>query len=99
SHKLNLAEVGLTLGYIAVIFSWTFVNTTTIAGIKFSPKYYADRAGDIAASQLPIMLALGMRNNIISWLTGVSFTKLNYFHRMAARVLCILIWIHAGGRV
>ncbi|KAF8809124.1 hypothetical protein BYT27DRAFT_7188217 [Phlegmacium glaucopus] len=99
SYELNLAEVGLTLGYMAIIFSWTFVNTTTIAGIKLHPKYYADRAGDITASQLPIMLALGMRNNIISWLTGVSFTKLNYFHRMAARVLCILIWIHAGGRI
>ncbi|KAF8813105.1 hypothetical protein BYT27DRAFT_7181675 [Phlegmacium glaucopus] len=99
SHELNLAEVGATLGYMAVIFSWTFVNTTTIAGIKVAPKYYADRAGDITASQLPIMLALGMRNNIISWLTGVSYIKLNYFHRMAARVLCVLIWIHAGGRV
>jgi len=27
SHELNLAEVGLTLGYMAVLFSWTFVNS------------------------------------------------------------------------
>ena len=26
NHELNLAEVGLTLGYMAVLFTWTFVN-------------------------------------------------------------------------
>ena len=85
SRELNFAEVGLTLGYIAVLFSWTFVNSmlhfsppkriqanlqlnlaTTTTGIKVEPHYYANRAGNIAASQLPIMVALGMRNNIIS---------------------------------
>ncbi|KAF8809132.1 hypothetical protein BYT27DRAFT_7232494 [Phlegmacium glaucopus] len=99
SHELNLAEVGLALGYIAAIFSWTFVNTTTIAGAKVDPHYFANRAGTITASQLPIMIALGMRNNIISWLTGISHIKLNLFHRISARVLCVLVWIHAGGRV
>lgn len=48
-------------------------------------------------------------------LTGVSFdkvrtsicieestdfrSKLNYFHRITARTLCLLIWIHVAGRV
>ena len=83
SHELNVAEVGLTLGYMAVLFTWTFVNSilyffmllkikltfnlaTATTGQKVSPHYYADRAGTIAASQLPILAALGMRNNLIS---------------------------------
>ena len=27
SHELNFAEVGLTLGYMAVLYTWTFVNS------------------------------------------------------------------------
>ena len=83
SYELNFAEVGLTLAYIAVLFTWTFVNSmllsffflkislhsnraTATTGLKVDPHYYADRAGTIAASQLPIMTALGMRNNLFS---------------------------------
>ena len=29
SFTLNLAELGLTLGYIGVLFSWSFVNSTS----------------------------------------------------------------------
>ena len=39
---------------------------TSTTGIRADPQYYADRAGRIAASQLPVVIALGMRNNIIS---------------------------------
>ncbi|KAF9051278.1 ferric reductase NAD binding domain-containing protein [Panaeolus papilionaceus] len=98
-YSLNIAEVGLTLGYLAVLLTWTFVNTTTVTGIKVEPHYYANRAGTIAASQLPLVTALGMRNNLVSYLTGVSYDKLNYLHRIAFRSLVIIIWIHAGGRM
>ncbi|KIM37179.1 hypothetical protein M413DRAFT_77388 [Hebeloma cylindrosporum] len=99
SFTLNLAELCLILGYLGVLFSWTFVNSTSTTGLRADPQYYADRAGRIAASQLPVVIALGMRNNIISWFTGVSFDKLNNLHRISVRILCILIWIHGGGRV
>ena len=83
SHELNFVEVGLTLAYMAVLYTWAFVNSmlhlftlpnanshlipaTSLTGIKVDPQYYADRAGNIAASQLPIMVALGSKNNLIS---------------------------------
>ena len=85
SHELNFVEVGLTLGYMAVLFTWTCVNSmyiylfplirnanshsilaTSLTGIKVDPQYFADRAGNIAATQLPIMVALGTKNNLIS---------------------------------
>ena len=34
--------------------------------MRADPKYFANRAGTIAASQIPIMTALGMRNNLFS---------------------------------
>ena len=83
SHELNFVEVGLTLAYMAILYTWAFVNSmlhlfllrnanshlilaTSLTGIKVDPQYYADRAGNIAASQLPIMVALGTKNNLIS---------------------------------
>jgi ferric-chelate reductase len=83
SHELNFAEVGLTLAYMAVLYTWAFINSmldlfplrspnshsilaTSLSGIIVDPEYYADRAGNIAASQLPIMVALGTKNNLIS---------------------------------
>lgn len=84
SQELNLVEVGLSLSYIAILFTWTFVNSmlylfpsarnanshsnlaTTFTGFNVNPRYYANRAGTMTASQLPIMVALGMKNNLIS---------------------------------
>ncbi|KAF4618192.1 hypothetical protein D9613_011676 [Agrocybe pediades] len=110
SFQLNIVEVFVTAAYIAVLFTWTLINTTSTTGVIIEPHYYANRAGTIAASQLPIMTALGMRNNLISWLTGISFDKnpadpqaysmkLNYLHRTSARVICVLVWLHGGGRL
>lgn len=38
-----------------------------------------------------------MTSGIRSGLTSIG--QLNYVHRMTARILCILLWAHAGGRV
>lgn len=99
SYSLNLVEVALTAAYISLLFVFALVNTTSTTGIKFEPHYFGNRAGDIAASQIPIIVALGTRNNIISWITGISYIKLSYLHRMTARVLCVMVWLHALGKM
>ncbi|KAK0443404.1 ferric reductase NAD binding domain-containing protein [Desarmillaria tabescens] len=96
SYTLNLAEVFLTCAYIVALFTWEFINSTTVAGAKFSATYLAGRAGSLATSQFPLVTALGTKNNIVSLITGVSYDKLNYIHRMAARVCFIMLWIHGG---
>ncbi|KAJ7168822.1 ferric reductase NAD binding domain-containing protein [Mycena filopes] len=98
-YTLNLAEFFLACAYIAVIFTWALINSTDLEGNRFSPRYYADRSGLIVATQFPLLIALGMKNNIISFLTGISYDKLNILHRVVARVICVLIYVHAGGRV
>ncbi|KAJ7767290.1 ferric reductase NAD binding domain-containing protein [Mycena metata] len=98
-YTLNLAEFFLGCGYIAVIFTWALINTTDLEGHRFSPRYFADRSGLIVATQFPLLIALGMKNNIISLLTGISYDKLSILHRVVARVLCVLIWVHAYGRL
>ncbi|KAA1472403.1 hypothetical protein DENSPDRAFT_179747 [Dentipellis sp. KUC8613] len=96
---INLAEAFITATYIIILFVWSLINTTTLAGKKYDPTYYANRAGNIAAVQTPLIVALAMKNNPISFITGISFDKLNYLHRMCSRTICILLWVHAGGRL
>ncbi|KAJ3896621.1 ferric reductase NAD binding domain-containing protein [Lentinula edodes] len=99
SYSLNLTEVMLTLMYMAALFTWTFINTTNVSGGKFDVSYWSNRAGALIASQIPLITALGTKNNIITFITGVSYEKLNYLHRMAARVVFVLVWVHAGAKV
>ncbi|KAF9464528.1 iron reductase [Collybia nuda] len=97
-YTINVSEFALTAGYITLVFTLSMMNSTNLEGVAYDAKYWANTAGSIASTQLSFMVALGMKNNIISFLTGISFDKLNDLHRMTARVLCVLIWVHAGGR-
>ncbi|KAF8164042.1 hypothetical protein K438DRAFT_2067751 [Mycena galopus ATCC 62051] len=97
SYTLNLTELFLGCAYVALLFTWAFINTTDLEGVYLSPQYYANRAALIAATQFPLLIALGMKNNVLTILTGISFDKLNILHRIAARVLCVLMWVHAAG--
>ncbi|KZT23202.1 iron reductase [Neolentinus lepideus HHB14362 ss-1] len=98
SYSLCLADVFLTCTYIAIIFGWALTNTTDVEGVKFDYTYYSNRAGTLAASQFPLIVALGTKNNPITLLTGVSYEKMNSLHRMCSRVLFVLLWLHAGSK-
>lgn len=39
---------------------------TDLQGQKFTPSYMSSRSGTIATSQFPLIVALGMKNNILS---------------------------------
>ncbi|KAG6853299.1 hypothetical protein C0991_005354 [Blastosporella zonata] len=99
SYSINVAELFLTAAYCTLIFVWSLVNSTNSKGMKYDPKYWANISAGVASTQLSLVAALGSKNNIIGYLTGVSYEKLNYLHRMTARVLCVLIWVHAAGRI
>ncbi|KAI0316314.1 ferric reductase NAD binding domain-containing protein [Amylostereum chailletii] len=99
SYSLNLAEIFMTATYITILFVWTLHNSDSLVGVHYDPQYFANRAATIASLQLPLIAALGMENSIIGWITGVSYEKLNYLHRMCARTVMVLIWLHAGGRI
>ncbi|KAF7763902.1 hypothetical protein Agabi119p4_8439 [Agaricus bisporus var. burnettii] len=96
SYSLNVMQVILTGIYIAALYSWSLINSDLKPGQKAVPRDWANTTGRVAAVQLPLIVGLGMKNNLISLLTGVSFDKLNYLHSMASRVVMILIWLHAA---
>ncbi|ESK92511.1 putative iron reductase [Moniliophthora roreri MCA 2997] len=99
SYSLNLAEVLVTFMYIIALFTWTFIRTTSSSGVKFQISYWANRSGVLASSQFPLITVLGTKNNALSLITGISYEKLNYLHRMTARVVFVLLCLHAGSRI
>ncbi|TBU43175.1 ferric reductase NAD binding domain-containing protein [Dichomitus squalens] len=99
SYTLNFAEVFITVAYIVALFTWEFVNTTDTQGQKLDISYWGSRAGSLAVTQTPLITALGTKNNVISYITGISYDKLNYIHRMTARVVFVLLWVHGGAKL
>lgn len=57
----SIAELFFIFGYIATMLSLTFTNTK---GLNYW--FYQDRAAHLAACQLPFIVALAGKNNIIS---------------------------------
>ncbi|KAG1779947.1 ferric reductase NAD binding domain-containing protein [Suillus placidus] len=99
SYTLNMAEVFVTVAYIALLLIYAFINTTSVEGQKFDAIYWSNRIAMLASSQFPIVTALGTKNNIVSLVTGISYDRLNYIHRMMARTCFMLLWVHAAGEV
>ncbi|OJA18274.1 hypothetical protein AZE42_04990 [Rhizopogon vesiculosus] len=66
SYSLTMAEVFATMAYIVFLFVWAFINTTNLGGHKLDITYWCNRSGILAASQFPVITALGTKNNIVS---------------------------------
>ncbi|OJT02648.1 Ferric reductase transmembrane component 3 [Trametes pubescens] len=98
-YTYTYAEVCITVGYVIALFTWEFVNTTGLAGSTLTFGYWSGRAAALSVSQIPLITALGTKNSIFAYITGVSYDKLNFFHRMVARVVFILLWVHACSKI
>ncbi|KAI5119309.1 hypothetical protein M0805_004553 [Coniferiporia weirii] len=96
--RLTLIEIFIPLAYVLSILIWEFYNSCNIINGQLDAKYWADRAGTLAVCKLTFIAALSGKNNIISLLTGISYEKLSILHRVSARTLLLLIWIHLWGR-
>ncbi|KAG1725636.1 uncharacterized protein EDB91DRAFT_1087050 [Suillus paluster] len=93
-YTLNVVEIFVTVAYISFLFIWAFINTTNLEGHRLDIAYWGNRSGVLAASQFPLITALGTKNNVVSCMAD-----LNYVHRMMSRVVLILLGVHASSEV
>ncbi|THH27695.1 hypothetical protein EUX98_g6493 [Antrodiella citrinella] len=89
---MNVLEILMTIAYILVLFCLEFTSTN---GLQIA--LWADRCGHIVAIQFPLIVALSWKNSLISFMTGISYEKLNLFHRVCARVNLMLVYVHLFG--
>jgi NAD(P)H-flavin reductase len=96
---LSLPSLGrslFVLGYCILIT----VMLTTNSILPFSDAYYYEKIGFRAAwislMQVPLIILLAGKVNIIGMLIGTSYERLNWLHRWISRILLVSVAVHAG---
>lgn len=54
------------------------------------------RTGNMAAAQIPVVIALGVKGNMVGLAMGVGYEKLQILHKLAGRLIFICSTIHVG---
>jgi ferric-chelate reductase len=89
-----LGIILLLLGYLGFILALEFIDDS----IDGAQHYQAlgVRAGWLAVSQIPLLLLLSGKANLIGALVGVSYERLNVLHRWVSRGILLCVTLHFG---
>jgi len=89
-----MGTVMLLVSYLAFVLALEFINDS-VAGAQFW-QARGVRAGWLAVAQVPLLILLVGKNNLITLTTGVSYERLNVLHRWSARIMLLLAIFHFG---
>jgi predicted ferric reductase len=91
----QVGKVFLVVSNIIVLTVLCFVGfPDTLARAQLENIAY--RIGFVCLAQIPLLFLLSGKNNIIGFLTGMSYERLNWLHRWCARTLFLFATIHFG---
>ncbi|KAL4898752.1 metalloreductase [Aspergillus ambiguus] len=93
-HFAPLGPLAIILANLVVVLVFCFYKLDTTNQWKWEDVGY--RTGFVTIAQLPLIFLLAGRQNIIGFLVGMSYERLNWFHRWAARTLWLTATIHMG---
>jgi len=80
---------------LAFVTCYSFIpQPLYYASIKFGSPPLAIRAGMLAVAMMPWIIALSMKANFITVLTGIGHERLNVLHRWAAYICLFLSIVH-----
>ncbi|RAR02952.1 ferric-chelate reductase [Stemphylium lycopersici] len=63
---------------------------------QFNRENVGFRCGVVTIAQIPIIVLLAGKNNIIGCLSGISYERLNWLHRWCARCMLLTATMHMG---
>ncbi|EIW61345.1 uncharacterized protein TRAVEDRAFT_162444 [Trametes versicolor FP-101664 SS1] len=96
--EMTLVEFSLSMMYMAGCLAFTFCpNDTLKPMVNLLPKYWGAKAGLLGAAQMPVAVFLALKNNPVTWLTGIGHEKLILMHRVVSRCIFVLTWLHFVG--
>ena len=97
-RELSFPGAGATfviLAALVFVALYTFLpQPLHYASIAFGSPPVAIRAGMIAVAMMPWIIALSMKANIITVMTGIGHERLNVLHRWAAYICLFLSLVH-----
>jgi ferric-chelate reductase len=91
-----IGTIILILTYLGFIFALEFIEND-IAGAQHYTALGV-RAAWLAVAQVPLLILLAGKKNLIGFVTGVSYERLNVLHRWVSRVLLLLVTLHFGSQ-
>ncbi|KAI0638038.1 hypothetical protein C8Q77DRAFT_1088994 [Trametes polyzona] len=95
---MTILELGLTILYLGGCLVWSFVPEDNILPrTNLKPEYWGGNTAKLAAAQLPLVVVLALKNNPITWFTGIGHEKLVPLHRIVSRCIFVLTWLHLVG--
>ena len=84
----------LLLIYLGFVLALEFIDNDVPGAQHYTA--LGVRAGWLAVAQVPLLILLAGKNNLIGFITGVSYARLNMLHRWVARMLLLLATLHFG---
>ncbi|PTU18865.1 hypothetical protein P175DRAFT_0443165 [Aspergillus ochraceoroseus IBT 24754] len=96
-HQFHFAPLGplaIVLANVIVVIVFCFYKLDTTNQWEWEDIGY--RTGFVTIAQLPMIYLLGGRQNIIGYLAGISYQRLNWFHRWVARTVWLSATFHMG---
>jgi NAD(P)H-flavin reductase len=96
---LSPPSVGRCLVILVYCITITVMLTTNSISNILDPYYFERigyRAAWVSAAQVPLIVLLAGKLNIIGLLVGSSYERLNWLHRWVSRVLIVSVAVHAG---
>jgi ferric-chelate reductase len=87
-----IGTIILVVGYLSWVILLEFVNNNVEGAQHFTS--LAVRAAWLAVAQVPLLILLAGKNNLIGLVSGVSYERLNIIHRWSARILLFLVILH-----
>ncbi|PWY90461.1 metalloreductase [Aspergillus sclerotioniger CBS 115572] len=91
-HFAPLGPLAIILANLIVVLVFCFYKLDTADQWKWEDVGY--RTGFVAICQLPLIFLLAGRQNLIGILVGMSYERLNWYHRWIARTLWLTATIH-----
>ncbi|RDH29695.1 ferric reductase NAD binding domain-domain-containing protein [Aspergillus welwitschiae] len=82
----------IILAYFVFIIILEFINNK-VAGAGYW-QFLGVRAGWLATAQIPLLVALAGKRNLIGMLCGIPYVRLNIYHRWVSRGLLLLSTFH-----
>lgn len=84
----------MLVGYIVLIVVTCLYRLNPADLLQWEDIGY--RSGFIAICQIPLIVLLGGKRNILGALTGAGYERFNWLHRWVARALLFTVFIHMG---
>lgn len=87
-----IGTIILIVGYLSWVVLLEFVNNNVEGAQHFTS--LGVRAAWLAVAQVPLLILLAGKNNLIGLVSGVSYERLNVIHRWVSRVLLFMVILH-----